>query len=66
MTDETDNPITIEAAPDLGKDKYRANCGVCSRSFIINFPRNTLVICPSCGTIKTPEWEDSKTKEEQK
>lgn len=66
MRDEMDNPITIEPAPDLGKYKYRAHCEVCTRTFVINFPQNTLVVCPSCGTIKTPEWEDNKSKEEQK
>jgi len=66
MTEENDNPITIEPAPDIGSNKYRAHCGICSRTFIVNFPQNTLVVCPSCAAIKYPEWADKQTAEEQR
>lgn len=69
MTTEPDSIITIEPAPDvLGANKFRANCSACTRSFIINYPtdRNVLIVCPSCGNIKTPEWKDNVTFEEQK
>ena len=39
--------ILIMKAKDLGPKTYRANCGNCSRSFVVCDPYETIV-CPSC------------------
>lgn len=64
MTTEIDNTIIIEPAPDLGPGKCRAWCPACTRTFPINSGRK-LVICPTCGNKRNPDWDDNKTNEEQ-
>ncbi len=41
-------PIIIIEAPDLGPNVWRANCGECSKSFVVYAP-DEIVKCPACG-----------------
>ena len=69
MSLDYDKKIKMEPAPDLGEHKYRCNCGICTRSFIVDLAKkehkNMAVICPTCSAARAPDWDDAKSGEEK-
>ena len=50
--------ITIQPAPDIAPNAWRAHCEGCSRSFVVYVPQDFWILCPSCSNARKPTVEE--------